>query len=109
GDVVDELFARVDDVASTLTPFWTLADHLGSIRDVIDGSGSTVKSVAWDSFGNVADDAGSGELGRYGWTGRERELEIEHQYNRARYYDSTTGRWISQDPMGFDAGDSNLY
>jgi hypothetical protein len=31
------------------------------------------------------------------------------QFNRARYYDVTTGRWISQDPIGFDAGDANLY
>jgi hypothetical protein len=31
------------------------------------------------------------------------------QYNRARYYDPATGRWMSQDPLGFDAGDSNLY
>jgi RHS repeat-associated protein len=31
------------------------------------------------------------------------------QYNRARYYDPSIGRWISQDPLGFEAGDSNLY
>src|SRR5438552_969994 len=31
------------------------------------------------------------------------------QFNRARYYDAKTGRWTSQDPLGFDAGDSNLY
>jgi hypothetical protein len=31
------------------------------------------------------------------------------QYNRARYYDPVTARWMSQDPLGFDAGDSNLY
>jgi hypothetical protein len=36
-------------------------------------------------------------------------VETDLQYNRARYYDATTGRWISQDPMGFDAGDNNLY
>ena len=47
--------------------------------------------------------------GRYAWTGREMDVETDLQYNRARYYDSTTGRWISQDPLGFDAGDSNLY
>ena len=35
--------------------------------------------------------------------------EIDLQYNRARYYDWNTGRWISQDPIGFDAGDGNLY
>ncbi|MEL7266806.1 MAG: RHS repeat-associated core domain-containing protein, partial [Planctomycetota bacterium] len=27
----------------------------------------------------------------------------------ARYYDSATGQWISQDPIGFAAGDGNLY
>ncbi|HYV37231.1 MAG TPA: RHS repeat-associated core domain-containing protein, partial [Gemmataceae bacterium] len=31
------------------------------------------------------------------------------QYNRQRYYDPKTGRWMTQDPLGFDAGDSNLY
>lgn len=50
-----------------------------------------------------------GDFGRYTWTGREWDAEIELQYNRARYYDPTTGRWISQDPLGLGAGDSNLY
>ena len=31
------------------------------------------------------------------------------QYNRARYYDPKIGRWVGQDPMGFIAGDVNLY
>ena len=31
------------------------------------------------------------------------------QYNRARWYDPQTGRWLSQDPIGFAAGDANLY
>lgn len=31
------------------------------------------------------------------------------QYNRARYYDPANGRWVTQDPMGFSAGDSNLF
>ena len=29
--------------------------------------------------------------------------------NRARDLDPTTGRWTTQDPMGFAAGDANLY
>jgi RHS repeat-associated protein len=24
-------------------------------------------------------------------------------------YDPTTGRWLTEDPSGFDAGDANLY
>ena len=30
-------------------------------------------------------------------------------YMRARYYDATVGRFISEDPTGFDGGDVNLY
>jgi RHS repeat-associated protein len=30
-------------------------------------------------------------------------------YHRARYLDPTTGRWTTQDPIGFAAGDANLY
>ena len=26
-----------------------------------------------------------------------------------RWYDATVGAWISQDPIGFEAGDANLY
>ena len=32
-----------------------------------------------------------------------------YYFNNARVYDPASGRWLSQDPMGFDAGDSNLY
>jgi hypothetical protein len=31
------------------------------------------------------------------------------QNNLNRWYDSSTGRWISQNPIGFAAGDANLY
>src|SRR5206468_489297 len=27
---------------------------------------------------------------------------------RARYYDTATGQWTTQDPIGFDAGSTNL-
>jgi RHS repeat-associated protein len=63
--------------------------------------------IPGDSDGDpIADPA---FVGRYQYTGREFDAETDLQYNRARYYDATTGRWISQDPLGFDAGDSNLY
>ena len=31
------------------------------------------------------------------------------QNNLNRWYDPAVGRWLSQDPIGFDAGDGNLY
>ena len=49
GDVVDELFGRVDYSGGTASGYWYLTDHLGSIRDVVAGSG-VVKEYA---FGEV--------------------------------------------------------
>ncbi len=40
---------------------------------------------------------------------REFDFETGLYYNRARYLDPTTGRWTTQDPLGFAAGDANLY
>jgi uncharacterized protein RhaS with RHS repeats len=31
------------------------------------------------------------------------------QWNINRWYDANVGRWISEDPIGFEAGDGNLY
>jgi RHS repeat-associated protein len=50
-------------------------------------------------------------LGKYfgeGHTGEQLDSVIGLQRNTWRYYDSGTGRWISQDPMGLAAG-PNLY
>ena len=109
GDKVDQVLAEINN-GSPASTSWTLADHLGSVRDVIANNGSVNDSIAYDSYGNVL----PGETvptarGMYAWTGRQLDLETGLQYNRARWYDSGTGRWITQDPMGFDAGDSNLY
>jgi RHS repeat-associated protein len=45
----------------------------------------------------------------FGFTARERDAESGLMFYRARYYDPKLGRFISQDPIGFDGGDLNLY
>lgn len=42
------------------------------------------------------------------FTGREWDPETGLYYYRARYYDAKVGRFISEDPIGFDGG-VNLY
>jgi len=44
----------------------------------------------------------------YTYTSREWDSEINLYYYRTRYYDSKMGRYISQDPIGFEA-DVNFY
>jgi len=42
------------------------------------------------------------------YTGRENDATGLHYY-RARYYNATLGRFISEDPIGFLGGQANLY
>ncbi|MBM3995955.1 MAG: RHS repeat-associated core domain-containing protein, partial [Planctomycetes bacterium] len=60
-------------------------------------------------FGKIVTETAPTERGRYAFTGRVRDDDVEMQGHHARWYDYTIGKWISQDPLGFDAGDSNLY
>src|SRR5262249_14384197 len=91
------------------TEDWYLADHLGSVRGLMNNSGALDDALTFDAFGNVTQETTPANGDRYKWTGRETDSETGLQYNRARYYDPRTGRWISPDPLGPDCGDSNLY
>ncbi len=105
GPAVDALLSRTD--ASGVTN-WYLADRLGSVRDIVDVSGNVVYHTGYDSFGNNISTSGSGG-DRFGFTGREHDAALNLYYYRARFYDPTTGRFLSKDPLGYDAGDANLY
>ena len=65
--------------------------------------------ITYDGFGNVLAETNPSFGDRYKFTAREFDSATGLQYNRARYYDPAIGRWTSQDPLGFDAGDTNLY
>ncbi|MEI7924555.1 MAG: RHS repeat-associated core domain-containing protein, partial [Planctomycetota bacterium] len=57
---------------------------------------------------NKVSSSGSGG-DRFGFTGREFDAALNLYYYRARFYDPATGRFMGKDPIGFDAGDRNLY
>ena len=102
----------VDSVMAQDSPagmVWSLADRLGSIDTLTDKDGNVVDKRSFDSFGRVLSETNPSVSFRYGYTGRERDLESGLSYYRARYYDSNVGRFISVDPIGFAAGDTNLY
>ena len=102
GDGVDQHLAYV----TSSNAYWYLTDHLNSSRAVINNSGTVQDSIVYDGYGNITYQTPSpATTPLYFYTGREFDVETGLQYNRARYYDATTGRWMSQDPMGFDAGD----
>jgi RHS repeat-associated protein len=81
-----------------------LTDHLGSTAGLTDATGNVAEQLAYDSFGNSA---GSTRT-RYGYTGRERDADSGLMYYRARWYDPTVGRFVGEDPIGFNGG-TNFY
>jgi RHS repeat-associated protein len=106
GDHVDHLFASVSGAG---TVSWQLTDRLGSVRNVTNNSGVVQDTMTYDGYGNIQTETNGSSGGRYKFTGREQDTETGLQFNRARYYDPRVGRWTSQDPLGFAAGDANLY
>ena len=52
--------------------------------------------------------SGDTSVTRYLFTSREYDADTGLQYNRARWYDAEVGKWVSEGPLGFAAGDGNL-
>jgi RHS repeat-associated protein len=74
-------------------------DGVGSVTSLSTGAGALAQTYTFDSFGNQT--AASGSLtNAFRYTGREFDTETNLYYYRARYYDQTAGRFLSEDPLG---------
>jgi len=76
---------------------------------VVDPVTGTVEAAySYDAFGKITQI--SGALSQpYGYTGREYDAESGLYYYRARTYDPAIGQFLQPDPIGFAAGDLNIY
>jgi RHS repeat-associated protein len=97
----DEYYQRTD--TSGTGDF--LSDALGDTVSLVGGSGATIAQYTYDPFGNTTATGTSSNT--YQYTGRENDGTGLYYY-RARYYSPQTGRFISEDPVGF-AGGTDLY
>jgi RHS repeat-associated protein len=85
------------------------SDHLGSPRLVVHtGTGATAQRIDYDEFGKVTQDTNPG-FQPFGFAGGLYDPDTKLVRFGARDYDAEVGRWTSKDPIGFSAGDSNLY
>ncbi len=106
GRGVDEILAR-RDASGTIA--WYLADHLGTIRDLVNTSGTVLDHINYSAYGKVTAETQPSNGDRFKFTGREYELATAFFYYRARFYNATTGRFLKEDPIAFRADDPNLY
>ena len=105
GPAVDEPIVWYE--GSTLTTRrWLLGDHQGSVIAWADTSGSIPNANidTYDEYGQP----GSGNSGRFQYTGQAWLPEISAYDYRARNYLPSIGRFMQTDPKGYDAG-LNLY
>jgi RHS repeat-associated protein len=101
--------AGADPVPGTGQAFYYHADSEGSVRLITDAAAQVVNRYDYDSYGNRLT-AIEAVWQPYTWKGREYiggGVNVYH--NRARIYDPALGRFTTEDPMGYEAGDTNLY
>jgi RHS repeat-associated protein len=87
---------------------------LGTVRDLATHDSQTqTTSIAnhrrYDSFGNLLTEPIAAVDTVFGYTGRLWDEATQLQNNLHRWYDPVTGRWLSEDPIGILAGDTNFY
>lgn len=99
---IDEVFVR-SDVIGAETFF---ADALGSAVALTSPTGTVQAAYTYEAFGGTT--VAGLTFNSYDYTGREAD-GTGLKYYRARYLHPGLQRFISEDPIGFGAGDLNLY
>jgi RHS repeat-associated protein len=102
GPGVDNHLAMLD---ASGVPSYHISDHLGSVVQSTDQTGQVTLAREYDAYGNLLQ---GDSQGGHAYTGREWDPEIALYYYRARFYDPSMGRFISEDPIGTKGG-PNLY
>jgi len=104
GPGIDETLATL---RSGATSYYD-ADGLGSVTSLSDNAGSLSNIYTYDSHGKLISSGGT-LVNPFQYAGREFDAETGLYYYRDRYYDATTGRFLSEDPLEFEGGDVDLY
>jgi RHS repeat-associated protein len=87
--------------------FFYEADGLGSVTSLTDPTGAIAATYTYDSFGFMTASTGSA-TNWFRYTGRQFDSTGGLYYYRTRYYDPMSGRFLSEDPIGFKGG-ANFY
>jgi RHS repeat-associated protein len=83
-------------------------DHLGSIRELVDASGTIRARYDYDPYGKLTKISGD-LVNEFAYTGHYYHAPSGLHLAPYRAYDSNLGRWLSRDPLGEMADGPNLY
>jgi len=84
-----------------ITQRYQLSNHLGSVGIELDKDANIISYEEYHPYGTTAYYWKSTTISqkRYGYTGKERDVESGLSYHSARYYMPWLGRWLSADPI----------
>jgi RHS repeat-associated protein len=125
GPAVDQLLAQESplplgeglgegyDLTTPGDVFWPLTDNLNTVRDLATYDSNTDTTTianhrVYDAFGNLRSQTNAAVDCLFGYTGRQFDEDISLQNNLNRWYDASVGRWVSNDPIGYEGG-INLF
>ena len=113
GIAVDQFFAdeQPTSTGSAGNVLWGLGDNLGTLRDIADLSGSTTSVTnhrRFGAYGDLVSESNSAVDLVFAFTGKLYDENTKLQNNLNRWYDAAIGQWMSEDPIGFVAGDENV-
>ncbi len=102
GPGIDQPVSMIE-VADANATYYYHFDALGSVVALSDAAGDTVQTYEYSVYGEVAvEDAN--HPNPYMFAGVRYDIEIGLYYNRARYYNPFTGRFLQTDPIGYGDG-----
>jgi RHS repeat-associated protein len=93
------------------TRYYVSTDLLGTPRVVVNGAGHVLKTIQYDSFGNVTA-TGGGTPDFFlpiGFAGGLTDAVTGLVHFGFRDYDPIAGRWTARDPSLYAGGQGNLY
>jgi len=88
----------LEQVTAAGTVRWFHHDQLGSTTSLTDAAGATVQSYTYDAYGQPTGATPTVE-NPFRYAGQYTDDTTGFQNLRARYYDPTTGQFLSRDPI----------
>ena len=86
-----------------------VSDYIGRPVQAYDEHGAVIWQADYDIYGNLLNLKGNREFVPFRQLGQYEDEETGLYYNRFRYYDPSTGGYISQDPIGLAGNNPTLY
>jgi RHS repeat-associated protein len=110
GPGVDNILSMTTYGAATNTYLY-LKDAIGSVHALVNTNGVVVEQYRYTAWGEVTVLSSNGTVlaasaygNRFTFQGREVSYSTGLLFFRSRYYSSSLGRWLSNDPIGISGG-----